>query len=156
MKRTGSCSCGAVRYALSADPMVVHACHCRDCQRLTGSAFVINLWIEEAAVESQGVAPRAFGTQGGSGRVHEVFSCPSCATQVWSRYHGSGRTLFVRGGTLEDPASVTPDIHIFTRSKLPWVQLPPGARSFEGFYEVPKVWPAEAYARLRSAMAATG
>jgi hypothetical protein len=142
-----------VRYALGADPMVVHACHCRDCQRLTGSAFAVNLWIEESQVERLGAEPRVYATKGGSGRAHEVFSCPTCATQVWSRYHGSGRTLFVRGGTLEQPDSVTPDIHIFTRSKLPWVQLPTGARSFEGFYEIPKVWPPEAYARLRGAQA---
>ena len=103
------------------DPLIVHACHCRDCQRLTGSAFVINLWIEEACVERQGPEPRVFRAEGGSGRPHEVFSCPSCATQLWSRYHGSGATLFVRGGTLDAPDSVTPDIHIFTRSKLPWM-----------------------------------
>jgi hypothetical protein len=153
MKRTGSCSCGAIRYALGEAPMVVHACHCRDCQRLTGSAFVINLWIEERCVERSGPEPRVFQTKGGTGAIHEVFSCPTCATQLWSRYHGSGATLFVRGGTLDEPDSVTPDIHIFTRSKLPWVALPPGAKHFEAFYPIQKVWPAESYARLRAAMA---
>jgi hypothetical protein len=153
MKRIGSCACGAVRYALREDPLIVHACHCRDCQRLTGSAFVINLWIEEACVERQGPEPRVFRAEGGSGRPHEVFSCPSCATQLWSRYHGSGATLFVRGGTLDAPDSVTPDIHIFTRSKLPWLALPDGAKRFDAFYAIAEEWPPASYARLRAAMA---
>jgi hypothetical protein len=52
MTREGGCSCGAVRYALTRDPMIVHACHCRDCQRVSGSVFVIDLWIERKHVEA--------------------------------------------------------------------------------------------------------
>ena len=67
MSHKGGCACGAIRYELLADPMIVHACHCRDCQRITGGAFVINLWIEKKFVAAQGAEPKSFTLAGGSG-----------------------------------------------------------------------------------------
>src|SRR5438034_4243257 len=97
MNLEGGCSCAAVRYKLTASPLVVHACHCRDCQRVTGSAFVINIWIEGKFVETNGAVPKSFTLKGGSGKDHEVFFCGKCGTYVWSRYHGApGDYLFVR------------------------------------------------------------
>jgi hypothetical protein len=144
----GRCACGAVRYRLRDGPLIVHACHCLDCQRLTGSAFVINLWIERELVELRGAAPQSFRLAGGSGRAHEVFFCAACGTTMWSRYSGAGDCLFVRAGTLERPARVEPDVHIFTRSKLPWLELPRGARAFRSYYRLASVWSAASRARL--------
>jgi hypothetical protein len=140
-----------VRYRLAAEPMIVHACHCRDCQRLTGSAFVLNLWIERRFVEATGATPRSFTLRAGSGQGHDVFFCDVCGTTLWSHYHAPpGDTLFVRAGTLDQPDSVAPDVHIFTRSKLPWLALPEGARAFEAMYgDFAAVWPAERLARFR-------
>src|SRR5437016_5122673 len=99
MNLEGGCSCAAVRYKLTASPLVVHACHCRDCQRVTGSAFVINIWIEGKFVATKGAVPKSFTLKGGSGKDHEVFFCGKCGTYVWSRYHGApGDYLFVRAG----------------------------------------------------------
>lgn len=146
---TGGCACGAVRYQLEADPLIVHACHCRDCQRITGSAFVINIWIERRFVKSNGGELKSFKLTGGSGQPHEVFFCPVCGTYLWSDYHGApGKSLFIRAGTLDTPAAVAPDVHIFTRSKLPWVRLPEGARSFAEFYPIAKTWPEASRARI--------
>ena len=151
MNLQGGCACGAIRYRLTAAPLVVHACHCRDCQRLTGSAFVANMWIEEQLVEVTGSEPRSHRLTGGSGKPHDVFFCSSCGTYVWSRYHGApGQSLFVRAGTLDDPAAVRPDVHIFTRSKVPWLPLPDDARVFEAFYTLNEVWSAESRARLKA------
>jgi hypothetical protein len=50
----GGCICGAIRYRLTKEPMIIHACHCRDCQKLTGTAFVTNMWIERQLVETSG------------------------------------------------------------------------------------------------------
>jgi len=150
MKQQGGCACRAVRYGLTAAPLIVHACHCRDCQRIAGSAFVINLWIEAKFVEAGATAPKSFRLAGGSGRPHEVFFCETCGTYLWSRYHGSpGDFLFVRAGTLDRPEAVRPDVHIFTRSKLPWLELPQGVPAFKTFYKIDKVWPAESLKRLR-------
>ncbi len=153
--REGGCACRAVRYRLTEEPLIVHACHCRDCQVLTGSAFVINLWIERRYVERSGAEPRSATLRAGSGQAHDVLFCDACSTTLWSRYHAPpGDTLFVRAGTLDDPAEVQPDVHIFTRSKLPWVALPEGARAFPAMYsDFAAVWPAERLARFRQHVA---
>ena len=150
--REGGCACGAVRYRLTEEPLIVHACHCRDCQRLTGSPFVVNLWIERRHVEPSGAAPARFTTRAGSGKPHDVFFCGACSAALWSHYHAPpGDTLFVRGTTLDDPAHYAPDVHIWTRSKLPWLTLPAGARSFPEMYgDFAAVWPADKLARFRA------
>ena len=152
MKLEGGCACGAVRYTVTDRPLIVHACHCRDCQRITGSAFVINLWIESRFVEPRGKAPKSHRLKGGTGKPHDVFFCGGCGTYVWSRYGGTpGDFLFVRAGTLDRPDAVQPDVHIFTRSKVPWLELPKGARAFETFYKLAEVWSPESYERFRRA-----
>lgn len=150
MNPEGGCACGTIRFTLTASPLIVHACHCRDCQRLTGGPFVINIWIEKKFVEPGPVAPKSFRLAGGSGKHHEVFFCDNCGTTLWSRYDiAPGDCLFVRAGTLGNPQTVTPDVHIFTRSKLPWLDLPEGVRMFPSIYKIDEVWSAESRERLR-------
>lgn len=150
MNKKGGCSCGAIRYKLTAEPLIVHACHCRDCQRITGGAFVINIWIERKFVEASGAEPKSYATKGGSGNRHEAFFCGVCGTYLWSRYDiVKADCLFVRAGTLDHPESVVPDVHIFTRSKVPWLTLPKDAQTFRSIYNIDKVWPGESKARLQ-------
>ena len=151
----GGCACGAIRYRLTNTPMIVHACHCRDCQKQTGSAFVLNLWIERRFVESSGDAPVAFRLPpGSSGKPHDVFRCGKCGTALWSKYHAApGDTVLLRAGTLDEPSQVTPDVHIYTRSKAPWLQLPEGARTFPGYYKMADVWAPESLARWQALLA---
>jgi hypothetical protein len=123
-------------------------------QRITGSAFVINLWIERKFVETDSPAPKSFRLPGGSGNPHDAFFCGECGVYVWSRYHGApGDFLFVRAGTLDNPDTVRPDVHIFTRSKLPWLNPPADAPAFESFYKLAEVWRPESLARFRAASA---
>ena len=119
----GGCSCGEVRYRLTSEPMFVNCCHCLNCQRQTGSAFVINLLIETDRVELLAGDPRAVDVPRSSGKKQRIFRCPTCQVAVYSQYTRAG-IRFVRGGTLDDPASIAPDVHIYTRSKLSWVTLP--------------------------------
>ena len=154
MALRGGCACKAVRYTLTDNPLIVHACHCRDCQRLTGSAFVINVWIESDRVEVGPTAPKSFRLRGGSGKGHDVFFCEVCGTYVWSSYHAAPSSLFVRAGTLDDQHAVKPDVHIFTRSKVPWLELPKGARAFKTFYDLDEVWSADSKKRLARMRAA--
>jgi hypothetical protein len=150
MNLEGGCACKAIRYQLTASPLIVHACHCRDCQRLTGGAFVINMWIERRFVEAGPVLPRSFRLAGGTGKRHDVFFCERCGTTLWSRYHiVPGDCLFVRAGTLDMPEVVRPDVHIYTRSKLPWLALPEGVPAFQSSYRIDDVWSAESQERLR-------
>jgi hypothetical protein len=78
------------------------------------------------------------------------FFCERCGTTLWSRYHPVPWALFVRAGTLDD-SDVKPDVHIFTRSKLSWLELPAGARTFDTFYKLDEVWPADSLERRRLA-----
>ena len=123
--REGGCACGEVRYRLTSEPLFVHCCHCRSCQRQTGSAFVINLLIEADRVELLAGDPVAVDAPRDDGSTQRIFRCPSCSVAVFSNY-GLPSLHFVRGGTLDEPAGIEPDVHIYTRSKLPWVELPAG------------------------------
>jgi hypothetical protein len=146
----GGCECRTIRYKLTNSPLIVHACHCRDCQRLTGGPFVINIWIESQFVEPSPVMPKSFRLTAGTGKPHDVYFCESCGTTLWSRYHiVPGDCLFVRAGTLDTPEAVKPDVHIYTRSKLPWLSLPEGVRAFSSSYKLDEVWSNESKERLR-------
>jgi hypothetical protein len=138
----GGCACGAVRYRLLSVPMFVHCCHCTSCQTETGSAFVINALIESGRVETLAGAPEPLLIPSESGRGQNVWRCPSCRVALWSNYGGASDLLrFVRVGTLDVPGALPPDIHIYTRSKLPWVRLPDGATAVEAYYDSKSVWP---------------
>jgi hypothetical protein len=144
--REGVCACGAVRYRLASDPLFVHCCHCRNCQRQTGSAFVINLLIEADRVELLAGAPQAVDVPRDDGRVQRIHRCPQCQVALFSEY-GRPEVLFVRVGTLDDPSAITPDVHIYARSKVEWVSLPEGVPVFEEFYDARELWPPESLSR---------
>jgi hypothetical protein len=152
MSLEGGCACGAIRYRLTNTPMIVHACHCRNCQRITGAAFAINLWIERKFVEPSGAEPVAFPVPPGStGQRHDVLRCADCGTPLWHKYHAApGDTVLLCAGSLDDPAAITPDVHIFTRTKLPWLELPQGARVFDAYYRTADVFSPESLARWQA------
>jgi hypothetical protein len=143
----GGCACGGVRYKLRRSPLFVHCCHCLNCQRQTGSAFVINMLIESAHVESLGREPERVPVPRSGAKSQQIYRCPECKTAVWSTY-GSKRVFFVRAGTLDDPSAVEPDVHIYTRSKLPWITLPASVPSFATYYDTQKIWPQASLERL--------
>ena len=148
----GGCFCRKVRYRLTSAPMFVHCCHCRNCQAQTGSAFVLNALIETDRIEKLSGEPELTTVESGSGHPHDIYRCPDCRTAVWSDYGRRPGLRFVRVGTLDDPTALSPDVHIFTRSKLPWVRLPENVPSFEVYYDTEKLWPAESLERRRAAL----
>ena len=147
----GGCSCGEVRYRLSSEPLFVHCCHCLNCQRQTGSAFVINLLIEADRVELVAGDPQPVEVPRDDGSKQRIYRCPSCQVAVFSEYSRPG-VRFVRAGTLDRPSNVTPDVHIFTKSKVGWVTIPESTPAFEVYYDSKTLWPAESLERLRAVM----
>jgi hypothetical protein len=145
--RDGGCACGAVRYRLTSDPLFVHCCHCLNCQRQTGSAFVVNLLIEADRVELVAGEPQPVAVPRDDGSTQRIYRCPACQVAVFSEYGGPA-LRFVRGGTLDDPASVTPDVHIYTRSKVRWLALPDSAPAFAEYYDMRALWPAASLERF--------
>ncbi len=150
----GGCTCRAVRYRLTRRPLFVHGCHCRWCQRETGSALAINAMIEAECVQLLAGEPVLVNTPSNSGRGQLIARCPTCHVALWSHYAGAGRAVsFVRVGTLDEPDRFPPEVHIFTASKQPWVQLPAGVPAYAEYYEREKIWPAESLARREALLA---
>ena len=144
----GGCTCRQVRYRLRSKPLFVHCCHCRWCQRETGTAFALNAMIEADRVEVLAGEVEIVHTPSNSGKGQKISRCPNCRIAVWSNYAGAGDAArFVRVGTLDEPDLLPPDIHIFTMSKQPWVVLPAGTPAVPEFYDREKMWPAESLAR---------
>lgn len=150
----GGCACGAVRYVLTGGPMFVHCCHCTECQCQTGSAFVLNAIYETDRIKlaKGATAPVPVAVPTGSGRPHDIYRCPVCQTALWSDYGRRPNYRFVRVGTLDDAGTMPPDVHIFTRSKLPWVELPKSARAYKVYYDMQKLWPPASLRRRAAAL----
>jgi hypothetical protein len=145
----GGCDCRAVRYRLRSRPMFVHCCHCRWCQRETGSAFALNALIETARVDVLDGDVDLVDTPSNSGQGQRIARCPTCRVALWSHY-GSGNAMsFIRVGTLDDPDAFPPDIHIFTSTKQPWVTLPDGVPAVAEYYSSSKMWPPAALERRK-------
>lgn len=145
----GGCTCRQVRYRVTSKPMFVHCCHCRWCQRETGTAFALNAMIEADRVELTAGEPELVNTPSASGKGQKIWRCPTCRIAVWSNYGGAGdKVRFVRVGTLDEPDAMPPDIHIFTMSKQPWVVLPAGTPAMPEYYKPKEMWPAESQERF--------
>lgn len=147
----GGCDCRIIRYRLESKPLFVHCCHCRWCQRESGSAFALNAMIEADRVTLSCGEPEIIDTPSNSGKGQKIARCPQCRIALWSHYAGAGPLIrFVRVGTLDEPDVLPPDIHIFTASKQPWVVIPPGARVMPHYHDREQCWPAESLARRKA------
>ncbi|HEU5097305.1 MAG TPA: GFA family protein [Reyranella sp.] len=138
----GGCTCRRVRYRMTSRPMFVHCCHCRWCQRETGTAFALNAMIEADRVELLSGEVELVDTPSASGKGQKIWRCPTCHIAIWSNYAGAGDGIrFMRVGTLDEPDRLPPDIHIFTMSKQPWVILPEGVPAVREYYRPKEMWP---------------
>jgi hypothetical protein len=130
--------------------MIVHCCHCRWCQRESGSSFALNAVIESSRVRLLSGEPEIIHTPSASGKGQRIHRCPVCKIAVWSNYAGAGNAAtFIRVGTLDQPDSLPPDVHIFTMSKQPWVTLPAETPAFEEYYDHTKIWSKESLDRQK-------
>ena len=147
------CACGHVRYRMMSQPLVVHCCHCSWCQRQNGSAFAVNALIEADRVRllEGNVVDITVPSPSGAGQT--ISRCPHCQVAVWSYYlvlsGGIGKAVrFVRVGTLDNPSSVPPDVHIYTSSKQPWVKLTADDLIVDEYYVTEETWSPESLERL--------
>jgi hypothetical protein len=107
--------------------------------------------IEADRVQLLAGAPQPVEAPRDDGSKQLIFRCPTCQVAVFSQY-GRPEVMFVRGGTLDQPSGIAPDVHIFTRSKLPWITLPDSVPAFEVYYDSKALWPAASLERLRAIM----
>ncbi len=145
----GRCTCGEVSYRMTTKPMVVHCCHCTWCQRESGAAFAVNALIESDRLEviKGGLARIELPSNSGKGQM--LIKCPECLVTLWSHYAGMGEQMsFVRVGTLDNPAALPPDVHIFTSTKQPWITLDDGAPVMAEYYKKADIWRPDAIKRF--------
>jgi len=147
----GGCSCKQIRYQLKSPPLFVNCCHCRWWQRATGSAFVIDAMIEDENVALLTSSPELVETPSESGKGQKIYRCPTCKIALWSHYSGAGpHVYFIRVGTLDNPDTLPPNIHIFIESKQPWVILPDAVPRVPQYYDRKQLWPLESQKRLQT------
>jgi hypothetical protein len=124
----GGCLCGAVRYTAHVEPVFIEVCHCRDCQKFTGSAFAFLIGVPQTALEIQG-STKTFASPCDSGKPVVRRFCPECGSSISVEASIAPGVMIISGGTLDDPTSITPTREAYCERALPWVQLD-GTRRF--------------------------
>ncbi len=135
--RTGACQCGGIRYRLNAEPLFLAICHCRECQRQSGSAFGMSLTVPAHAFELLHGTLKTFTRASDSGRPLDCAFCPDCGVRIWHRPHYTTGVLNIRAGTLDDTAGLQPDAQFWTRSRQPWLRLDAVEPAFDAQPETP-------------------
>jgi hypothetical protein len=152
----GHCTCKTITYEVLAPFLCINCCHCTWCQRETGSAFALNAIIETSNFRiTSETKPIIIDAPSASGDGQTLARCPKCYVILWGDYGDKGRwTTFVRAGTLDEESKkgVRPDIHVFTTTKMDWVDLmgerERGVPIVEGTYKVKDVWREDALERF--------
>lgn len=129
--RTGGCQCGEIRYEIAGEPRRLLACHCKDCQRQSGSAFGMTLVVGESDFRILEGKVKTFSAQSDAGREKIGAFCPSCGTRIYHKLEWRPGAITIKPGTLDDTSWLEPKMHIWTRSKQPWVVIPEGAQIHE-------------------------
>lgn len=128
---TGGCACGAIRYECSAEPMMSWKCHCRDCQRATGSAFVAGMIVPATAFTFTKGEPKYYGMKSTSGSTIYRSFCPRCGAGIGGKSDGFPDIMGVRAASMDDPSGFEPLADIWTRSAQPWDYLHPESPKYE-------------------------
>ena len=144
-----------MRFSALCTSLFTHACHCKNCQRQSGTAHALNAMIESKCVNILSGQTEGITVETGSGMGQTIHRCPTCKVGLWSTYVAFGEAfLFMRVGALEEPNQYPPDINIFTKSKQPWVTLMVGIPATEEFYDPKEMWPAASLQRMQAVMEA--
>ena len=122
LKLKGGCLCGSITYEVDGDPMMTAICHCKDCQKQTGTTFSLVIGVSPDKVKVDG-KPAIYTTMGETGT--EVFRhfCGSCGSPILSDATGSFGVYFIKAGTLEDTSFLKPELEIFCDEAQNWCNL---------------------------------
>lgn len=128
----GGCLCGAVRYRLDGPPLTVYRCHCKDCQRTSGSSHSMSMILRRETFELLSGKPTPYKKIADSGRAVNTMRCPDCGTIVWNERDGQRDIVVLRPGTLDDMDWAVPAGNIWTASKAAWFAIDPDELNYEG------------------------
>jgi hypothetical protein len=128
--RTGRCQCGGVRFSSAGEAVSLYVCHCLECRKQSASAFGMSLEVpRDGLLVTQGT-PRFWSRPTASGRHIACAFCPDCGSRLWHERVGPSATITIKAGALDEPVDASAAIHVWTRSKLPGIVIPPGAIQF--------------------------
>ena len=122
---TGSCQCGGVTYKLLAEPMMIVACHCKECQKLSTSAFSITALVSTDAVEFKGEL-KEWRRTADSGNINGAMFCPTCGNRMYHFNPDDPGRIKLKPSTLDDTSIIQPTAHIWTSQKQDWYTIPEG------------------------------
>jgi hypothetical protein len=128
---TGGCQCGSLRYVLDAEPIRLVACHCKECQRQSGSAFGMSMLVKETSLTVTGSTKR-FTRIADSGNENTGVFCPDCGVRVYQIPQYAKDVLVLKPGTLDDTSWLRPSYFVWMKSAQSWVPVPDGVKALEG------------------------
>jgi len=132
---TGGCHCGVVRYVGTAAPELTFYCHCMDCQKECGGPFSVELYLKKSAVNVEGELSEYDVLSGTRNRVTRKF-CTVCGCPIVLESDGYPEYICIKAGSLDDATWLSPEMHIFTSTKQPWVHISDDLPQYEGDLEV--------------------
>jgi len=122
---TGGCQCGSVRYTLTAQPQRTVACHCKECQRQTGSAFSLSMPVPADSLQVTGETKR-FTMVADSGSETTAVFCPKCGVRIYHLPRRAEGIAVLKAGTLDDTGWIRPDYFVWMKSAQSWITVPTG------------------------------
>jgi hypothetical protein len=134
---TGSCLCGAIRYAISVPVTELRACHCKSCQKVSGAGGTVNAMLPSEAFKlTQGTLKR-YSAIADSGRTLHRYFCGDCGSPIYSQREQNPEFLTVRAGSFDEPPPLKIAAHIWTKSARTWSYIDPGAKQHAGQPDAP-------------------
>jgi hypothetical protein len=131
--RSGGCLCGAVRYESEGEPVFSLQCHCRDCQRSSGTAYIAAIRVPSAGFRiTKGMPRRYVGNADSGNEITRVF-CGDCGSPLWVQVSTRPDIVGIRVGTLDDPSTFQPEADIFVKSAQPWDHMNPALPKYDTY-----------------------
>ena len=127
---SGSCQCGNITYQLTAPPLVIAACHCRECQKLSTSAFSITAMVKADTLKIDGNL-KHWERSSDSGAINAAEFCPDCGNRIYHFNPEKPDVLKLKPSTLSDTSIIKPTMHIWVEMKQGWYDIPEGVEQYD-------------------------
>jgi hypothetical protein len=134
----GSCLCGAIRFRLDVPVKELRACHCRNCQKASGTGGSVNAVLPSAAFTITHGTPKRYSARADSGRLLHRYFCGDCGSPIYSQRDTRPDLVVVRAGVLDDAGDMKITANIWTKSARPWAHIDPASEQHPGQPDAPK------------------
>jgi len=121
---TGTCQCRNVHYVVKQPPVITVVCYCTDCQKTSAGALSITMMLDREDFELLNGELAFYDRKADSGNTARCFFCPTCSNRIYHENPENNQVIRLKPGTLDDTSIIKPEMHVWTRSAQPWVELP--------------------------------